>query len=116
MAVDEFRQTFLDDTMFNAFLGYFQDADMSEEKQRDLITYTLDQSANLFATLPSPKFVYAHVLLPHMPFIFDKDGNLLPPQDNYDWHYYMGQHQYTTKVMEALITRLLKNADPNNPP
>ena len=116
MAVDEFRQTFLDDTMFNAFLGYFQDADMSEEKQRDLITYTLDQSANLFSTLPSPKFVYAHVLLPHMPFIFDKDGNLLPPQDNYDWHYYMGQHQYTTKLAEQLITKLLANADPRNPP
>jgi hypothetical protein len=116
MAVDEFRQTFFDDTLFNAFQGYFQDADMSEEKQRDLITYTLDQSATLFDTLPSPKFVYAHVLLPHMPFIFDKDGNLLPPQDNYDWHYYLGQHQYTTKVMEDLITRLLKNADSNNPP
>jgi len=115
MAVDEFRQTFLGDTMFNAFLGYFQDTAMSEAKQRDLIFYTLNQATNL-SSLKSPKFVYAHVLLPHMPFIFDKDGNLLPPQDNYDWHYYMGQHQYTTKVMENLITKLLANADPSNPP
>ena len=116
MAVDEFRQTFLDDTLFNAFQGYFQDTDMSETKQRDLIMYTLDQSVKLFTTIQSPKFVYAHVLLPHMPFIFDKDGNLLPPQDNYDWHYYLGQHQYTAKVIEQLITRLLASADPNNPP
>ncbi len=75
MAVDEFRQTFLDDTMANAFLGYFQDVDTSETKQRDLILYTLNQIPNL-STLKSPKFVFSHVLLPHMPFIFDKDGNL----------------------------------------
>jgi hypothetical protein len=115
MAVDEFRQTFLGETMFNAFLGYFQDTDISEAKQRDLIFYTLDQTTSL-STLRSPKFVYAHVLLPHMPFIFDEDGNLLPPQDNSDWHYYMGQHQYATKVMEGLITKLLANANPRNPP
>jgi hypothetical protein len=115
MAVDEFRQTFLGETMFSAFIGYFQDTNMSEAKQRDLIFYTLDQTADL-ANLRSPKFVYTHVLLPHEPFIFDKDGNLLPPQDNYDWHYYMGQHQYATKLMENLITKLLANADPANPP
>jgi hypothetical protein len=115
MAVDEFRQTFLGDTMFNAFLGYFQDTDISEAKQRDLIFYTLNQATSL-SSLQSPKFVYAHVLLPHMPFIFDKDGNLLPPQDNYDWHYYMGQHQYATKVMEDTIMKLLASADPSNPP
>jgi hypothetical protein len=116
MAVDEFRQTFLGDTMFNAFMGYFQDTDISEAKQRDLIMYTLDQTTNMSNMLQSPKFVYAHVLLPHMPFIFDRYGNLLPPQDNYDWHYYLGQHQYTTTVMEDLITKLLANADPRNPP
>ncbi|MGD0006673.1 MAG: hypothetical protein ABSE06_20865, partial [Anaerolineaceae bacterium] len=115
MAVDEFRQTFLDDTMFNVFLGYFQDVDTSETKQRDLILYTLNQIADL-STLKSPKFVFSHVLLPHMPFIFDKNGNLNPPQDNYDWHFYLGQYQYTTKLAEQLITKLLANADPNNPP
>jgi hypothetical protein len=88
---------------------------MSEAKQRELIFYTLNQATSL-STLQSPKFVYAHVLLPHMPFIFDKDGNMLPPQDNYDWHYYLGQHQYATKLMEDLITKLLANANPRNPP
>jgi len=115
MAVDEFRQAFLGDTMFNAFIGYFQDTDLSEARQRDLIFYTLNQTADL-SSLKSPKFVYTHVLLPHMPFIFDKNGNLLPPQDNYDWHYYMGQHQYASKLAEDLITKLLANADPANPP
>jgi len=116
MAVDEFRQTFLSDTMLDAFLGYFQDTDFSEIKQRNLILYTLDQTASLSTTLKSPKFVYVHVLLPHMPFIFDKDGNLLPPQDNYDWHFYLGQYQYATKLAEDLITKLLANANPRNPP
>jgi len=115
MASDEFKQLFLDDTMFNAFKGYFQDNDPSEVKQRDLILYTLNKTTSL-AEVKSPKFVYVHVLLPHLPFIFDKDGNLLPIQDIYDWHYYLGQYQYATKLGMQLLTKLLAQADPKNPP
>jgi hypothetical protein len=55
-------------------------------------------------------------VLPHTPFIFDKDGNLLPPQNFEDWHYYLGQYQYTTKLAMQLTQKLLANADPENPP
>jgi hypothetical protein len=115
MASDEFRQLFLDDTMFNAFKGYFQDNDPVEVKERDLILYTLNKATDL-GDIKSPKFVYVHVLLPHLPFIFDKDGNLLPIQDIYDWHYYLGQYQYATKLGMQLLTTLLAQADPKNPP
>jgi len=115
MASDQFFQTFLDNTAFNAFTGSFQDTSPSEARQRDLILYTLDMTANLPES-EAPKFVYTHVLLPHTPFIFDEDGNLLPPQDADDWHYYLGQYNYATKLAEDLVAHLLANADPNNPP
>jgi hypothetical protein len=115
MAADQFRQTFFGDTMFNAFSGYFLSATAAEEKQRDLILYTLNQTANL-SNLKSPKFVYTHLLLPHEPYIFDQNGNLLPPEDNYDNHFYQGQYEYTAKVAEDLVTKLLAKADPANPP
>ena len=33
-----------------------------------------------------------------------------------DWHYYLGQYKYATKLAGQLVTRLLANADPDNPP
>lgn len=115
MASDQFFQTFLDTTMFNAFNGSFQDTSPAEARQRDIILYTLNMTTNLPES-EAPKFVYTHVLLPHTPFIFDEDGNLLPPQDSDDWHYYEGQYNYATKLAEDLVARLLENADPKYPP
>ncbi len=115
MATDEFKKTFLDDTMYDAFRGLFEDADQAAVKQRDMVISTLDKTANL-SGIPSPKFVFTHVLLPHEPFIFDENGDLLPPQASDDWHFYLGQHKYTTKLAEQLITKLLAKADPDNPP
>ncbi len=115
MATDQFKQTFFGDTMFEAFSDYFTSTTAAEEKQRDLILYTLNQTTNL-PNLKSPKFVYTHLLLPHEPYIFDQNGNLLPPEDNYDNHFYQGQYEYTTKLAEELVTKLLAQADPANPP
>jgi hypothetical protein len=116
MAADQFKRAFFDDTMFDAFSGYFLSASEAEQKQRDLILYTLERTANLPSDIHSPKFVYTHLLLPHDPYIFDRDGNLLPPEDNYDNHFYLGQYEYTAKLAEDLVTKLLAQADPANPP
>jgi hypothetical protein len=115
MASDEFYQTFMDNTMFDAFSDTLQASNPVETRQRDIILYTLNMTTEIPES-ESPRFIYTHVLLPHQPFIFDEDGNLLPPQDMDDWHYYIGQLNYTSKLAEDLIARLLANADPNNPP
>jgi hypothetical protein len=116
MATDQFKQAFFGDTMFNAFSDFFLSATAAEQNQRDLILYTLNQTANLPTSIKSPKFVYAHLLLPHDPYIFDQNGNLLPPEDNYDNHFYQGQYEYAAKLAEDLITKLLAKANPSNPP
>lgn len=112
---DEFKRTFINSTMADAFGNLLQNNDQVAVKQRDLLLYALGKTTDL-ADVHSPKFVYTHLLLPHEPFIFDANGNLLPQQDFYDWHYYLGQYQYTTKLAEKLATKLLAQADPDNPP
>ncbi len=114
MASDDFKQTFLNDTMFMAFNEYFNYGSTAE-KQRDMVFFALNKTTTL-STVKSPKFVFTHVLMPHMPFIFDQNGGLIDPSHAYDWNYYLGQHKYTTLLAENLITRLLDNADPANPP
>ena len=116
MGADEFERTFIQGSMADAFSGLLLDNNVEGVKQEQDINYALAQTTSLPKTTHSPFFVYTHLLLPHEPFIFDKNGNLNPPQDFYDWHYYQGQYEYTTKVMEQLITKLLSQADPANPP
>lgn len=50
---------------------------------RQKVLYTLDNIADA-ARQPSPHFVFAHVLAPHGPFVFDEQGNAIQPQGQFD--------------------------------
>ncbi len=50
----------------------------SFESHRRLIEYDFRTLSNLPA-LPGPKFVFAHVLVPHPPFVFDAQGGAIHP-------------------------------------
>ena len=43
---------------------------------RERIDFTL-QELETVARIPGPKFVFAHILAPHDPFVFDRDGNFI---------------------------------------
>jgi hypothetical protein len=42
---------------------------------RERTLYTLNELQNLPASIPGPKIVYAHILIPHPPFVFDRYGD-----------------------------------------
>jgi hypothetical protein len=50
---------------------------------REKVLYTLNHIAGA-AELPSPHFVFAHVLAPHGPFVFDEQGNEIQPESQFD--------------------------------
>ncbi|MGB8253668.1 MAG: hypothetical protein WCF08_10670, partial [Anaerolineaceae bacterium] len=52
-------------------MRYFLDATYVAHRQR--ILYELDKLGRL-EELPTPKFVFAHILAPHTPFVFTRDG------------------------------------------
>ena len=78
------------------------------QKQIDsIIQYTNEQKKN--------RFLMAHFILPHQPFIYDRNGNMLSTSST-DWkdkHYYLDQYIYATKVMDELVCAILQN-DPNS--
>jgi hypothetical protein len=45
----------------------------NDDKRRDVL-YDLETLARLPQEGPTPKFVFAHILLPHEPFVFDAEG------------------------------------------
>lgn len=50
---------------------------------RDRIRYTLDHLTDT-AQLPSPHFVFAHIVAPHPPFVLDELGNAVEPEGEYN--------------------------------
>ncbi len=130
------------DKFFNSFEELLMTTSLvsalNEETQRELFVdpfkcearrgYTLNIFENLkkIPELPGPKFIFAHVLSPHPPFIFDADGN--PVEYGgcrvNDGDYFIGTHEdylagyprqlaYTDKMIQETIDIILeKSANP----
>lgn len=65
--------------------------------------------------LGGPKFVYAHIMSPHAPYLFGPDGEVLgikekglKPQEKMD--YYLGQLKYVNKELEKTIDQILEKS------
>ena len=72
----------------------------------------------------SPFLLYAHIMSPHMPYVFDRHGNFLENPTNY-WEYenldksylrdlYLEQYIFVTNRMIDIITEILNTS--NNDP
>lgn len=70
-----FEIYYLNHTPFGWILGNFYDlnermSDIYRERTQTLLTHLPDASE-----MDSPQFVFAHILQPHPPFVFDAEGN-----------------------------------------
>jgi hypothetical protein len=57
-----------------------------------------------------PKFVYAHITMPHPPYYFDADGNRMDYSysgDKKDMNKYLEQLKYTNKLLMNTVSRIL---------
>ncbi len=60
-----------------------------------------------------PIFLFAHIMCPHTPFSFDKDGRRI--SGGFDWHnkaYYLGQYLYVTDRIAGIVRQLVER-DPD---
>ena len=68
------------------------------------------------AEVPPPRFVYAHIMLPHSPWVFGEDGQITDPKCYHDWNCYLGSYIFATRKLREFVDELLSQADPENPP
>lgn len=93
---------------------------------RGLVSFTLEKLPETVA-LPGPKFVFAHIVIPHPPYVFDEAGEFVPQHYRFsfmdgdafqgtDEEYIRGYRQqltYLNQRLEAIITMLLaRSGDP----
>jgi hypothetical protein len=71
----------------------------------------------------SPRFVFAHILLPHPPFVFNADGEPIPPKSFREGNYYdgtieeyiegyRGQLTFLNKKLATAISGIIEGSDP----
>jgi len=89
---------------------------------RERIQYTLSTLPELTAQA-GPKFVFAHILAPHEPFVFDRDGNFTsrnqPFTLNGDMEYttnayadgYAGQITYLNNRILSIVQQIIANSE-----
>jgi hypothetical protein len=114
--IDNFDKLVIDNTMLRIFSNLYDPLIEfpSLKAHIDMLSFTLDKMNNL--EVASPKFVYVHVLLPHMPFIFDSNGFVIASYYNTNWDDYLDNYIYAIKYAEKMITNILSHADPQHPP
>ena len=115
---DEYFRTLTEISWLKA-LGSVATSDLAEcHKQR--LQVVGDQ-----ARKPGPKFVFAHFLPPHHPYLFDRDGNVLKHvtlSNQFDFqaqlwedkHGYLEQIRFTNRSLTGLIDRIV--AESERPP
>lgn len=90
------------------------------QNYRDRFNNIFDHIDDL-ARMPEPTFVYAHVISPHPPFVFDSDGNPTYPPDFWDKNRlypsdlytkgYQNQLAFLNKKMIEAVDTILAESD-----
>ena len=99
--LDDFANLFLENTLLKPWLTEFDLKYSYIEDHRNFTLFAIGEISSL--EVPSPKFVYAHILLPHVPFIFDREGSPLEYNDSGNWNRYIDQYIYSTTLAKQLI-------------
>ena len=96
----------------------------SVESQQKIVLNSFDTLA-LIPEIPGPKFVFAHIISPHPPFVFDKDGMTVdvpyafnfkdaeeyPGTDEDYRDLYIGQLQYVNQRLQETLSIILLNSE-----
>lgn len=124
--LSEFEYFFIDQTAFSllepllAQITYVR----SFEQHRNLIQFDFSALSSI-SKLPGPQFVYAHIVAPHPPFVFDELGGLPEPDypftllDGTDYpgtkeqyrEGYVKQVNFISEQVIQLVSEILENPE-----
>ena len=83
--------------------------------------WTILKELKEISSLQGPKLVWAHLTMPHAPYVFYPDGSLIPDPPELPWvvplpwdeylQYYSWGVQYTDNAILPVLETILKNSD-----
>ncbi len=117
--INDFEYLFLNTTAFKIILDlpFVIDSEQARlvnelinsprASHRDRVFFTLNWIPTISRTMSSPKFVYAHLVFPHPPFIVDADGNPLQNTPPDEIKAYRDQILYLNKRLIDILDEIL---------
>lgn len=115
-AVSEFSGVLVESTIWPFFLDLF---DLGDEGRihRGRVRFQFAEVAEI-ARDPGPTFTFAHFLVPHPPYVFNRDGSRATERDlasRTPEQSYIEQLQYTNDRISELVDTLLAGPDDEDP-
>lgn len=110
--ISEFQEVLWSTTMLRPFY-YHLVGTQYENTFRRQILYTLEHLKRI-PEMEGPKFVVAHIICPHGPYVFGPGGEDIPSQYWYnhsDKEFYLGQYIFISTEIEKVIDALLKKSE-----
>lgn len=111
---DEFVRKFLQSTVFSSLLGKYYRGNklfgFFQDRIYENTNYKFEQLGQI-ATSKSPKFIFAHMLMPHHPYIFDADCRKVENDRKVSFETKIReQHLCTNKKIIKMLDEILKNS------
>lgn len=123
LGINDFEQLLIDTTAMKAVidLSVLVDAEYASrldelvnnprETHRNRVFYTLDKLGDIPTSIPAPKFVYAHLILPHPPFIVDAHGNPLDNSPADERTAYADQIDFTNTRILEIVDNIISSSE-----
>lgn len=111
LVAGEFPRTLWKTTMLSPFYDYFTASHFDTFYRTSLIgTFELIKK---MPEVQGPKFVFAHIVSPHEPFVFGRSGEFIYPANWYNWKdkkFYLGQYIFVSEQIKGVVNELLKKS------
>ena len=119
--IDPFEKLFIEGTALRPFFDYYISLGFGEiewfdtfyEMKAQRIRIILDHLWS-FPQMDGPKFVYAHIMVPHPPHVFNRDGTVNLENDKYrsDKIEFQIQLDYMNPQIIEILRNIIENSDP----
>jgi len=111
---DSFGKLVKDNSILSAVSGFDKIAYSGLEQHKNMISFTVNEIGNI--ERETPVFVYVHLLFPHAPFMFDEHGHYIEQSYHTNWDYYLGNYNFSMKMLQRIVDNILVNYGPENQP
>jgi hypothetical protein len=108
--LSEFTTSLVDTTVLSGSFSF-------QKREYLRVNFEFDQLTKA-TQVPGPKFVFGHVLIPHLPYIFDPTGHFVDDAERAqrtDAENYVRQLQYANVRVERLLDALLSQPEATRP-
>ena len=117
--VDFINSEFLDQVLRKSIIRYFMEQHQTDTR-RDIVRCAFNELSEIALQSNGPTYVFAHLYVPHPPFIFGPNGENVTPDHSeisglQSWENpqgYLNQLIYATSEISVVITNIVEN-DPN---